>query len=106
MSIVIISANECARAFELVGARCVIATDQSEAEMAFMEAITMHPTIIVLDEDVAEMVSELQHKLFKDLKEPPMIAIIPSFTKARGTRLSQLYDMISRAVGVRLRWQS
>ena len=33
-----------------------------------------------------------------------MFVIIPSFTKARGLRLIQLHEIISKAIGVRLKW--
>jgi len=106
MSLVVISTNECAKIFELIGAKCSVVKNQREAETAFMEALTVHPSIIMVDEEVSEMISEFKERLFKDLREPPVIVIMPSFAKSRGSRLSQLYDLIGRAVGVKLRWQS
>jgi len=102
----VISVNECARAIELIGAECNVVSTQSEAERAFSEAILKRYPIIIIDEDVSEMISEFKAKMLKDLREPPIIVVIPSFRKPKGLRLSQLYSLISKAVGVKLKWQS
>ncbi len=106
MTLVVISMSEVARVFELIGADCVIVRNTDEAIKAFREALDKGYDVLVLDEDVAELVEEMRVKIFREMKEPPAYMVIPSFTKMKGIRLNQLYNMVSKAVGVRLRWQS
>ena len=101
---IVVSRSEVARVFELVGASCIVVSRDEDVLEVIKGAVRSGHKVVVVDEDVAKVVGKVEEELLREFGELSVFVIIPSFTKARGLRLIQLHEIISKAMGVRLKW--
>jgi len=50
-------------------------------------------------------VMKISKILSEELHSPPLIVVVPTLEKNKTYRLEELHDIISHAVGVRLKWK-
>ena len=99
-SVAIVSRSESARVFELAGIDCYV-IDEGEEEQ--LRALLASYDVVIVDEDLEEHVRE---GLKRESREGrPLLVVLPSFTRMRSSRLERLRDMVSRSLGVRLKWE-
>jgi len=105
LSIAAIGSSKLVESFSIIGARTVIVDDpKSEEGLAkVMEAIANYKTVII-EEEVYSNVKEKLESVLSGMRYPPLIVVVPDL-KNRGTsRLKDLHELLSVAVGVRLKW--
>ena len=61
--------------------------------------------LVVLEEDLYVQVREHLEEVLETTRRPPLIVIVPTLKRGETYRLQELHNMISRAVGVRLKWK-
>ncbi|MCD6208974.1 MAG: hypothetical protein J7J67_02155 [Thermoproteales archaeon] len=61
--------------------------------------------LVVLEEDVYVQVKERLQEILETTRRPPLVVIVPTLKRGETYRLEELHNMISRAVGVRLKWK-
>lgn len=61
--------------------------------------------LVVLEEDIYVQVKERLQEVLVTTRRPPLVVIVPTLKRGETYRLEELHNMISRAVGVRLKWK-
>ncbi len=61
--------------------------------------------ITIIEEEIYKALKNDLKQLLALSKKPPLLVVIPSPEKGETYRLEELYNMISRAVGVQLKWR-
>jgi len=93
-----------AMVFSLVGVDYKIIEKHEDTKLILEEILRKGYKIVLVDEELAGDVYKVRERVFKDLKEPPLIVIMPSLSGIKSTRLEYLKDLVSKAVGARLKW--
>lgn len=61
--------------------------------------------LVVIEEDIYNQVKERLQEVLETTRRPPLVVIIPTLKRGETYRLEELHNMISHAVGVRLKWK-
>ncbi|HFC49672.1 MAG TPA: hypothetical protein ENJ59_02960, partial [Thermofilum sp.] len=61
--------------------------------------------LVVLEEDVYVQVKERLREILETARRPPLVVVVPTLKRGETYRLEELQNMITRAVGVRLKWK-
>ena len=61
--------------------------------------------LVIIEEEIYKQLKDRLRDLLKILHSPPLIVVVPTLEKNKTYRLEELHDIISHAVGVRLKWK-
>ncbi len=105
MSAVAIGASPTIDSMMLLGFK-VIKVPEKLGETLQEEVLSavLESKVVVIEEPVYAQVSDRLSKLFSYVKEPPLLVVVPSHEQPSTHRLEELYQKLSYAVGVRLKW--
>jgi len=105
LSVVAIGSTPTIDALRLLGFEVVKVPEKlREGEDEELVAKIFESRVVVIEEPVYSQVSGKVHRLMQLVKEPPLLVVVPSMRHPSTRRLEELYQLLSRAVGVRLRW--
>ncbi|RLG40859.1 MAG: hypothetical protein DRN90_04845 [Thermoproteota archaeon] len=90
-----------ASAFEAIGIKSFIVRDKSEALRVLREreAEAKMPDVVLMNESVAEMISDYRERILQRRIFKPIFAIIPDLKKPKGLRIRELRDLIEKSLG-------
>ncbi len=93
-----------ATAFKLIGVESKVAFDIIDAEKIINKILDeAMADLLIIPEDLYEKLVERHFKFRREGKEKPILAVVPGLRGATGRRLKDIYNLISQAVGVRLK---
>ncbi len=105
MNVAIIAEKYLATGYRLAGVHSIPVRDVNEALEKFKRSILdMRFEIILVQEEFAERIKE-EAKLIESTGKLPIISIIPGFKGPTKGRAMKLYDLVSQAVGTRLKME-
>lgn len=105
MSVIAVGSTPTIDSLRLLGFEVVRVPEKlREEEIEELVARIMESRVVVIEEPVHSQVSGKLHRLLSLVKEPPLLVVVPSMRQLSTRRLEELYQLLSRAVGVRLRW--
>ncbi len=79
----------------------VISLDEVDSH-TLMERIR-EASAVIIEEDVYKEYEDRIKRVFKEMRYPPLIILVPGFGKTKTERLKDLYETLSTAVGVKLK---
>lgn len=105
LSVVAIGASETIDPLRLLGFEVVKVSEKPsrEEEEAILSKI-LESKLVMVESEIYDLVSERLSEVLSVMKEPPLVVVVPSSSKASTGRLEELYNKLSMAVGVRLKW--
>lgn len=104
MSIVILADRYLSAGFRLAGVEYCQVKDAEEARARFSELLKDERyKMIILPETLAEALREGRENLLKAGRIFPLLLVVPDLEGPRGLRERELHDLISRAVGAKLK---
>lgn len=105
MSVIAIGATPTIDAMRLLGFE-VLMVPEKLPESVQEEVISkvVENRVVIIEEPIYAQVGEKLRKLFSILREPPLLVVVPSMKQPSTRRLEELYQLLSYAVGVRLKW--
>lgn len=102
--IVAIGKTEEISSFRILGARVIILEDdQRNLDMVFESALGSR--LVIIEEELYTEIEKDIKRLVSGMKNPPLFMIVPSSKGGETRRLKNIYELVSRAVGVRLKWE-
>ncbi len=106
MSIVAIGSSPAIDSLKLLGFKVYKVRKRldKDAESEVLEKILESRAVILEGEIYAALRDKLK-QILEAAAEPPLIVVVPSSEKSETYRLEELYNMISLAVGVQLKWK-
>lgn len=103
MNVAIIGDKYLATGYRLAGIHSIPARDIDEAVEKFKKAVSEKRfKIILIPEEFFDKIKE-EAKLIESEKDRPIIAVIPGFKGPTKGRAVELYDLVSQAVGTKLK---
>ena len=103
MRIAIIADKYLATGYRLAGIHSIPVRTVEEAVKRFKEAVAERSyEMIMIPEEFADEI-KTEAKLLESEKKRPIISIIPSFQGPPKGRAQELYDLVSQAVGTKLK---
>lgn len=105
MSVVAIGATPTIDSMRLLGFEVIMVPEKLPDTME-EEVISkiVESKVVVIEELVYSQISGKLRKFLSLLREPPLLVIVPSMKQPSTYRLEELYQLLSYAVGVRLKW--
>ena len=61
--------------------------------------------LVVLESSIYLKIKDNLQEVLEESRSPPLLVIVPTLKKGETYRLEELHSMISRAVGVQLKWK-
>ncbi|MHB9303261.1 V-type ATP synthase subunit F [Thermofilum pendens] len=105
MSVVVIGSSPTVDSLRLLGFEVVRVPEKlGKAEEDEVVAKILESRVALVESEVYASVAERLRQVMSFVKEPPLLVVIPSSEKASTRRLEELYNKLSMALGVRLRW--
>lgn len=105
MSVVAIGASETIDPLRLLGFEIVKVNGKpSPDEIEAIVAKILENRVALVEGEIYSYVKDRLSQVMSVMKEPPLVVVIPSSEKASTNRLEELYNKLSLAVGVRLKW--
>uniref|UniRef100_A0A7C4B9X3 V-type ATP synthase subunit F n=1 Tax=Thermofilum pendens TaxID=2269 RepID=A0A7C4B9X3_THEPE len=105
MSVVAIGATPTIDSMMLLGFKVIKVPEKlGETTQDEVLSVVLESKVVVIEEPVYAQISDRLGKLLSYVKEPPLLVIVPSHKQPSTRRLEELYQKLSYAVGVRLRW--
>ena len=102
MSIVALGDEFFVTGYMMAGAKGVVVADEAAARRKIEELMeTGACKVVIMSEELAIQLKEDREKWRK--RAYPIFAIMPGLQGARGKRLSELYSLVSLAVGAKLK---
>jgi len=90
-------------AFKLVGAKAFPVSSPQEAREKLRRVLEGEYKVVVLTEEVASMVKDERRRIAASGEVVPVFVVVPSFKGHENLRLKELHDLISQAVGAKLK---
>ena len=78
--------------------------EKHENVFKVLEDVLRSYRIVLVDEDLSRELYRVKERVYKDLREPPLIVILPSLSGSESTRATYLKEIVSKAIGARLKW--
>ncbi len=104
MSVAIIADKYLATGFRFAGVHAYPVRSIEEAVAKLIAILWLRRyKVIIVPEKFSKRLKEEVDKLAATVKDRPVLAIIPDFEGPTGERVSELYNLISQAVGARLK---
>ncbi|AKG38832.1 hypothetical protein MA03_05520 [Infirmifilum uzonense] len=105
MSVVAIGATETIDPLRLLGFEVIKVSEKpsQEEEEAIISKI-LESKVAMIEGEIYALISNRLSEVMAVMKEPPLLVVVPSSSKASTHRLEELYNKLSLAVGVRLKW--
>lgn len=91
--------------FRLIGAKPILA--ESEEELTGKVEELMHKEdceAVIIREEYAPNLSGLRRNMFREGRVKPLFIFVPGFEGATGDRVKEIYELITLAVGAKLRF--
>ncbi len=106
MSVIAIGSSPAIDSLKLLGFKVfkVRGKIDKEAETEIMSKI-LESRAVVLEGEIYAALRDKIRELVEAAAEPPLLVVVPSSEKSETYRLEELYNMISLAVGVQLKWK-
>ncbi len=106
MSVVAIGSSPAIDSLKLLGFKIykVRGKIDKEAEAEILSKILESKAVVLEGEIYATLRSKIK-ELVEAAAEPPLLVVVPSTEKSETYRLEELYNLISLAVGVQLKWK-
>ncbi|MEM0494920.1 MAG: V-type ATP synthase subunit F [Thermofilum sp.] len=105
LSVVAIGSTPTIDSMRLLGFEVVMVPEKlSESVEEEVISKVVESRVVIIEEPVYSQVSGKLRRLFTFLREPPLLVVVPSMKQPSTRRLEELYQLLSYAVGVRLRW--
>jgi len=99
--IVGLSLDEKIRVLELVGVECYVARNDEEASM-LVRQLLKKVDVLMIDEDLYAKLSQIIRRESENLRKPPLVVVLPSFSGPKHVVVNELKELINKAVGVEL----
>jgi len=107
MSVVAIGDHYFVTALRLAGVDQREVIDVSEAEQIIDELVKEEKCkVLIVSEDLALQLRRKREDLLRERQNYPVFAIIPGFNGAVGERVKEIHQLISQAVGVKLKLET
>jgi len=106
LSLVAIGSSGVIEGLSIMGADVLIVDNPKKDEevlVKVMEAVSRYKAVII-EEDVYQAVKGKLETLLSGMRYPPLVIVIPGIRGKGTSRLKDLHELLSTAVGVRLRW--
>ncbi|MGQ9780726.1 MAG: V-type ATP synthase subunit F [Nitrososphaeria archaeon] len=104
MSVVALGDQYFVTALRLAGVDQRKAHDIREAERIIDELLEVGECkVLIVPEELALKLKKKREDLFREQKIYPVFAIVPGFGGAVGERVKEIHQLISQAVGVKLK---
>ena len=103
MSVAVVADKYLATGFEFAGATPFIAETEKEAELALDEAVKGGYKLVIVAERFAEKAQAVLNRLTAEKRPFPVIVIVPDLGGKPGARIERLRQLVSQAVGARLK---
>ena len=103
MHLKVICRDEVLEALRYLGFKIALVKTESEALKEFLEELGRE-SIIVIEEELFDKIKDKLRIYLAEVKYPPYIVIIPNSKRPTTHRLKDLYELMSKAVGVKLKW--
>ncbi len=105
LTITAIGSNISIEALKMIGAKILVLSDvRSEEEISKLYASIVDSKAVIIENEVYELVKSDLENIFQTLRTPPLLIIVPSLHTLETSRLKELHQKISLAVGVQLKW--
>jgi len=93
------------RAFELVGVEGYEATNEKELRKKLTELIEKNEhAVILIPERYLDATRDIRERLLRLGRTSPIFAFLPDHTGRTGKRVKELQDLISLAVGIKMKF--
>ena len=94
------------KAFELVGVEGFKASNEKEIREHLTKLIELNEhAIIIIPERYVESTKDIRERLIKLGRTTPIFAFLPDHTGETGLRVKELQDLISLAVGIKMKFE-
>ncbi|QOJ79533.1 hypothetical protein IG193_03485 [Infirmifilum lucidum] len=105
MSVVAIGATETVDPLRLLGFEIVkVSGKPSPDEIEAIVSKILENRVALVEGEIYSYVKDRLSQVMAVMKEPPLVVVIPSSEEVSTNRLEELYNKLSLAVGVRLKW--
>jgi len=105
VSVVAIGATPTIDSMMLLGFKVIKVPERlSEALQEEVLSTVLGSKVVVIEEPVYAQIGERLDKILPYVKEPPLLVVVPSHRQPSTRRLEELYQKLSYAIGVRLKW--
>ena len=103
--IIVLGIDKTLENLNVIGANVYILTPTNLDEVLNkLSEIIEGAKVIIVEEGVPDEAMKKLTTLMSEVKRPPLLVTIPSLKHPRTSKLESLYEILSKAVGVRLRW--
>jgi len=105
VSVVAIGATPAIDSMLLLGFKVIKVPERlGESTQEEIVSALLESKVAVVEEPIYAQISEKLGRLLPYVKEPPLLVVVPSHEQLSTRRLEELYQRLSYAVGVRLKW--
>ena len=103
MSVIFVGDEYLSLAFRLIGVETYAIYDEIDAEKKIGELLdTKDIDLLIIPEDIYIKLIARHFKFKKEGSDKPVLAVVPGLEGAVGKRTEDIYNLISRAVGIKL----
>ncbi|MEZ0345188.1 MAG: hypothetical protein ABWK01_01380, partial [Infirmifilum sp.] len=81
-----------------------VSDNPSETEEEMILSKILESKVAVIEGEIYLNVKDRLSQLTAVMREPPLVVVVPSSSKTSTHRLEELYNKLSLAIGVRLKW--
>lgn len=105
LSVTAIGSTETVEPLRLLGFDVIrVHGGLSQEDVEMIVSKILESRVALVENEIYSTVKDRLRQVLPLVKEPPLLVVIPSSEKASTGRLEELYNMLSLAVGVRLKW--
>jgi len=105
LSIVAIGSDIGIEALKIIGAKILIISDvRDEEELSKIYGSVIESKAVIIESSLYEALRSDLENIISTLPSPPLIVVVPSFAMRETSRLRELHERVSLAVGVKLKW--
>ncbi|MCD6096274.1 MAG: hypothetical protein J7J99_06920 [Thermoprotei archaeon] len=108
INIVAIGCSRSIEALRIIGADVhLVKKDELEEDYRKAEVVDaiLRSRMVIIEDDIYVIIKDLLRHVLEKIREPPLIVVVPDLGEKRTTRLEELHKLISKAVGVELKWK-
>jgi len=105
LSIVAIGSDIGIETLKIIGAKILTITDvRDEEELSKVYGSVINSKAVLIEDNLYRVLKADLENIISSLPSPPLIIVVPSFTVHETSRLREIHNKVSLAVGVKLKW--
>jgi len=106
MSIVALGVDRSIEALKILGVKVyLLSKGIEEQEKAEAIDLILKSRVVIIEEEIYNVISNMLEQILSGVKRPPLLIVVPSLRNRKTTRIQELYELVSKAVGVELKWK-